>query len=79
MVEIQLTASDSAAPQIIRNPGQRVKVVVPINLDSDEVLAYLATKLSAEELNSFINLWSEDNHPRVFDKQKNYLTIRDQE
>ncbi len=79
MVEIQLTASDSAAPQIIRNPGQRVKVVVPINLDSDEVLAYLATKLSAEELNSFINLWSEDNHPRVFDKQKDYLAIRDQE
>lgn len=78
MVEIQLTESENLVPVVIREPGETVKIILPMVYNSDELLAYLATRLSADELKAFINLWSEDTYPRAFKKEDDYLTIKDQ-
>jgi len=79
MVEIQLTVSERQQPVVIRVPGEKVKIILPMDAHTDELLAYLKTELSPEELRSFINLWSEDNHPRVYEKVNDYLTIKEQQ
>jgi len=79
MIEIQLTVSEGQQPVVIREPGIKVKIILPMNSDPDELLAYLTVTLSPEELKSFINLWSEDNHPRVYEKVNDYLTIKEQQ
>ncbi len=79
MVEIQLTDSERQQPVVVREPGEKVKIILPMDADPNELLAYLTVTLSTEELSSFINLWSENNHPRVYEKVNNYLTIKEQQ
>ena len=76
MIEIHL-CDDGGQPRVIRTPGETTQIRVSQYLAADEILAKLAIDLDAEEYQSFINLWSDDSHPRVFNKQGTYLVIKD--
>ena len=76
MIEIHL-CDDGGQPRVIRTPGETTQIRVSQYMAADEILAKLAIDLDAEEYQSFINLWSDDSHPRVFNKQGTYLVIKD--
>ena len=76
MIEIHL-CDDGGQPRVIRTPGETTQIRVSQYLAADESLAKLAIDLDAEEYQSFINFWSDDSHPRVFNKQGTYLVIKD--
>jgi hypothetical protein len=76
MIEIHL-CDDEGQPRVIRTPGEITQIRVSQYMAADEILAKLAIDLDADEYQSFINLWSDDSHPRVFNKQGAYLVIKD--
>ena len=76
MIEIHL-CDDGGQPRVIRTPGETTQIRVSQYMAADEILAKLAIDLDAEDYQSFINLWSDDSHPRVFNKQGTYLVIKD--
>ena len=76
MIEIHL-CDDGGQLRVIRTPGETTQIRVSQYMAADEILAKLAIDLDAEEYQSFINLWSDDSHPRVFNKQGAYLIIKD--
>lgn len=76
MIEIHL-CDDGGQPRVIRSPGETTQIRVSLYMAAEEILAKLAIDLDAEEYQSFINLWSGDSHPRVFDTQGAYLVIKD--
>ena len=76
MIEIHL-CDDGGQPRVIRTPGETTQIRVSQYMAAEEILAKLAIDLDAEEYQSFINLWSDDSHPRVFNKQGTYLVIKD--
>ena len=76
MIEIH-RCDDGGQPRVIRTPGETTQIRVSQYMAADEILAKLAIDLDAEDYQSFINLWSDDSHPRVFNKQGTYLVIKD--
>lgn len=77
MIEIHLS-DDGQQPMVIREQGEKTKVRISPNMSSDELLAKLEIELDAAEYQSFLNIWRNDAHPRVFNQQGNYLVIKDQ-
>jgi hypothetical protein len=76
MIEIHL-CDDGQQPRVIRTAGEKTQVIVSQSMSADEILAKLVIELEADEYQSFLNLWSNDSHPRVFNKQGEYLVIKD--
>lgn len=76
MIEIHL-CDDGEQPRVIRSPGEKTLVRVSQYMAADEILSKLEIELTKDEYQSFFNLWSNDSHPRVFNKQGKYLVIKD--
>ena len=72
MIEIHL-CDDGGQPRVIRTPGETTQIRVSQYMAADEILAKLAIDLDAEEYQSFINLWSDDSHPRVLTNKAHTL------
>jgi hypothetical protein len=76
MVEIQVMNIDQA-PEVIRRVGKNVRVVISTSNSPEEIHMIVSELLTEDEYRSFVNLWSNDEHPRVFDQQQAYLIIKD--
>jgi hypothetical protein len=76
MVEIQVMNIDQA-PEVIRRAGKKVRVIISTSTSPEEIHKILSELLTEDEYRSFVNLWSNDQHPRVFDQQQAYLIIKD--
>ena len=76
MVEIQLVHPEQV-PEVIRRAGEKVRVIISTTTSIEDIEDSLAQQLSVGEYKSFMNLWSNDSYPRVFDQQAEYLIIKD--
>ena len=76
MVEIQVMNIDQA-PEVIRRVGKNVRVVISTSNSPEEIHMIVSELLTEDEYRSFVSLWSNDEHPRVFDQQHAYLIIKD--
>jgi len=76
MLEILILEVDQV-PEVIRRAGEPVKVVISIFSSAEEIRSSLSQQLTESEYQSFINLWSYDEHPRVFTQEQSYLIIKD--
>jgi endonuclease V-like protein UPF0215 family len=76
MLEILIVEVDQG-PEVIRRAGEPVKVVISTFSSAEEIRNSLSQQLTESEYQSFINLWSNDEHPRVFAQEQSYLIIKD--
>lgn len=76
MLEIVIVEGKQAS-EVIRRAGELVKVVISTFSSVEEIRSSLSQKLTESEYQSFINLWSNDQHPRVFSQEQSYLIIKD--
>ena len=76
MLEIQVVEIQKE-PEVIRHLGGVIRVVISISSSSEEIEDSLIQQLTVDEYQSFINLWSNDQHPRVFVREQSYLIIKD--
>jgi hypothetical protein len=76
MLEIQVVNTEQV-PEVIRRAGEKVRVIVSASSNSEDIEDWLTQQLSVDEYQSFMNLWSNDCHPRIFDQQAEYLIIKD--
>ena len=76
MLEIQVVNTEQV-PEVIRRAGEKVRVIVSASSNSEDIEELLTQQLSVDEYQSFMNLWSNDSHPRIFDQQAEYLIIKD--
>jgi hypothetical protein len=78
MIEI-FVKGDIEIPKVVRNSGQPVQVHISTGMNLDLIKNQLANDLSLEEFKRFEQLWSDDQHPRVYVKGENYLKIMSKE
>lgn len=76
MLEIQVVNTEQV-PEVIRRAGEKVRVIVSARSNSEDIEDLLTQQLSVDEYQSFMNLWCNDSHPRIFDQQAEYLIIKD--
>ena len=76
MLEIQVVITEQV-PKVIRRAGEKVRVIVSASSNSEDIEDWLTQQLTVDEYQSFMNLWSNDSHPRIFDQQAEYLIIKD--
>lgn len=76
MIEIHLCES-TEPPSVMRNSGKNTIVKVSQGMELNQILSKLTLELTPQEYQLFINLWSNDSYPRVFNKQGEYLVIKD--
>ena len=76
MLEIQVVNTEQV-PEVIRRAGEKVRVIVSARSNAEDIRSSLTQQLSVDEYQSFMNLWSNDSYPRIFDQQAEYLIIKD--
>ena len=78
MIEI-IVKGDIEMPKVVRNSDQLVQIHISIEMNLDLIKKQLANDLTLEEIEAFEQLWSNDQHPRVYVQGENYLKIMSKE
>jgi hypothetical protein len=78
MIEI-IVKGDIEMPKVVRNSDQLVQIHISTEMNLDLVKKQLANDLTLEEFEAFEQLWSNDQHPRVYVQGENYLKIMSKE
>jgi len=76
MLEIHVVHTEQV-PEVIRRAGEKVRVIISSTSSTEDIEDSLTQQLSDVEYQSFMNLWSNDSYPRIFDQQADYLIIKD--
>lgn len=76
MIEI-IVREDIDVPQVVRVSGKLPQIHIKPGMNLDQLRVELAGKLSTAEFQKFEKLWSDDNYPRHFAKEGDYLKIMD--
>ena len=64
-------------PHVVRLPGKLPEIHIGSDMKLEFIQEHLADQISTAEFEKFRQLWSDDQHPRVFVKGENYLKITD--
>jgi hypothetical protein len=74
-----IVKGDIEMPKVIRFGGQPVQIHINIDMNLDFLQNQLAKDLTSQEFQIFTELWSNDQHPRVYVQGENYLKIMSKE